>query len=166
LARALGIDYGERRIGLAVSDPTATLAQPLPPLLRRRGKRAPIHALLQLLTAQAIDRVVVGLPLSLDGGDSDWTREVRDFASRLAARSGLEVYLLDERLTSVMAERAVRSLGLRRHEREEKHRVDTAAAILILQSFLDRMKSGHPPERAAGSADPQNRQDVAEEESS
>jgi len=140
VARALGIDFGERRIGLAIGDPTSTIAQPLPPIVRRRNRRAPVQALVDLMDAHEVDRVVVGLPLSLVGDDTPWTAAVRDFADRLADRSGREVYLLDERMTSVLAERAVRSLGLPRHERERKTRIDTAAAILILQAFLDRTR--------------------------
>ena len=138
MARILGIDYGERRIGLAVSDPTGTIAQPLPPILRRRGKRPPVQAILELMTAYDVEQVVVGLPLTLEGGDSEWTSEVRTFAERLGERSGRSVSLLDERMTSVMAERTVRSLGLKRRERERKDRVDTTAAMIILQLFLSR----------------------------
>jgi putative Holliday junction resolvase len=136
--RTLGIDYGERRIGLALSDPTGTIAQPLPPILRRRGKRPPARALIEIMAANDVGRVVVGLPLSLEGEDTEWTREVRAFATQLERRAGREVVLLDERLTSVIAQRAVRAIGLPRRERQRKERVDTAAAMLILQSFLDR----------------------------
>jgi putative Holliday junction resolvase len=150
--RALGIDFGERRIGLALSDPTGTLAQPLPPLLRRRGKRPPIARLTEIIEANEVNRVVVGLPLSLEATDTAWTTEVRSFAARLAARTGLAVYLADERLTSAMAERAIRALGLPKQERERKDRVDTAAAMLILQAFLDRERSGAVLERAGPAA--------------
>jgi len=138
MGRILGIDYGERRIGLAVSDPTGTIAQPLSPIVRRRGKRPPIQAILEIMTEHEVEHVVVGLPLTLEGQDSEWTAEVRAFAERLGQRSGRPVSLLDERMTSVMAERAVRSLGLRRRERERKDRVDTTAALIILQLFLSR----------------------------
>jgi len=84
-----------------------------------------------------VDEIVVGLPLTLAGDDSDWTREVRAFGERLGERASLPVSFVDERLTSVQAERAVRSLGMPKHERERKERVDAAAAMLILQSFLD-----------------------------
>jgi putative pre-16S rRNA nuclease len=141
MARILGIDYGERRIGLAVSDPTATIAQPLPPILRRRGKRPPVQSILDIMTEYDVEQVVVGLPLTLEGGDSEWTTEVRAFADRLEERSGRTVSLLDERMTSVMAERAVRSLGLKRRERERKDRIDTAAALIILQLFLSRSRA-------------------------
>jgi len=138
VSRILGIDYGERRIGLAVSDPTATIAQPLPTLTRRAGKRPPVATILQLIREYDVAEIVVGLPLTLEGEESEWTREVRDFGEKLARRAGLPVHWVDERLTSVRAERAVRSLDLPRRERERKERIDAAAAVLILQTHLDR----------------------------
>lgn len=141
LARVLAIDFGERRIGLAVSDPSAIIAQPLPTLQRRAGKRAPIAKILDLIAEQDVDRIVVGLPLSLAGDDTDWTRTVREFAQSLQSRSGLPVDLLDERLTSVQAERTVRGLGLKKTQREEKQRIDSAAAMILLQMYLDRNRT-------------------------
>ncbi len=142
MPRILGVDYGERRVGLAVSDPSATIAQPLPTLLRRAGKRPPVQAVADLARAWQVEAVVVGLPLTLDGDESEWTRETRAFGDRLAERTGLPVHFVDERMTSLRAERAVRSLGLRRAEREDKRRVDAAAAVLILQAFLDSGQHG------------------------
>jgi putative Holliday junction resolvase len=142
VARILAVDYGERRIGLAVSDPTATIAQPLETLVRRRGKRPPVAAVLELARAQDVEEIVVGLPLTLEGDDSDWTTEVRAFANTLGERSGLSVHMVDERFTSAQAGRVVRSLGLKRSAREEKSRVDSAAAMLILQAHLDARKRG------------------------
>ncbi len=137
MARILGIDYGERRVGLALSDPTGIIAQPLETLTRRKGKRAPVAPIARLVAEHAVAGIVLGLPLTPEGNDSDWTREVRDFGDALAERTGLAVVLQDERMTSVRAERAVRSLGLPRRKREEKGRVDAAAAVLILQAYLD-----------------------------
>jgi len=142
VARTLGVDYGERRIGLAVSDPSGTIAQPLPTLTRRAGKRPPLQALADLARQWQVESVVVGLPLNLEGDESDWTRETRAFGEKLGERTGLPIHFLDERMTSVRAERAVRSLGLRRAAREDKRRVDAAAAVLILQAFLDRPEHG------------------------
>ncbi len=142
MPRVLGVDYGERRVGLAVSDPTGTIAQPLPTLTRRAGKRPPVQAIADLAREWQAEVLVVGLPLTLDGDESDWTRETRAFAERLADRTGLPLHFVDERMTSVRAERAVRSLGLRRAQREDKTRVDAAAAVLILQAFLDRSARG------------------------
>jgi putative Holliday junction resolvase len=140
--RILGIDYGERRLGVALSDPTATIARPLSTLARRPGKRAPIQAILELCVEHGVSAIVVGLPLTLEGGDSDWTREVREFAEKLQARAGIPVALVDERLSSVAANRAVRGIGLRKHAREQRERVDASAAALILQGYLDRQPEG------------------------
>jgi putative Holliday junction resolvase len=142
VGRVLAVDYGERRIGLALSDPTRTIATPLPTLARRRGKRPPVAAILEIAGAHDVDQFVVGLPLSLEGTDTDWTREVRRFAEVLAHRAGRPVDLVDERLTSVAAERAVRSIGLPRRALHRKDRIDAAAALLILQSWLDRAARG------------------------
>jgi len=136
--RILAIDYGERRLGVALSDPTGTIAQPLTTLTRRTGKRPPIQAILDLCAQHQVTALVVGLPLTLAGGDSDWTLEVREFAARLEQRTGRPVALVDERLSSVAAERAVRSIGLRKAARQERERVDASAAALILQRYLDQ----------------------------
>ena len=141
MGRVLGIDYGERRVGLALSDPTATIAQPLVVLTRRAGKRPPVQAVADIAAEHDVEHIVIGLPLTLAGDESEWTAEVRAFGDKLAQRTGRGVTFADERMTSVVAERAVRSLGLRRSEREQKERVDAAAAVLILQAFLNR--SGH-----------------------
>lgn len=137
MPRILGIDYGERRIGIAISDPSATIAQPLTVLTRRAGKRPPVQAIADLIEQHDAQHVVIGLPLTLAGDESDWTREVRAFGNKLALRARTGVSFADERLSSVAAERAVRSLGLKRSEREQKERIDAAAAMLILQSYLD-----------------------------
>ena len=136
--RVLGIDFGERRIGLALSDPTGTLASPLPTLKRRAGKRPPLTTLIELIQENKVEALVLGLPLTLRGEESDWTRLIRDVGDALHARTGLPVYYMDERFTSVRAEKAVRGIGLPKKKREEKGRVDAAAAILILQSWLDK----------------------------
>jgi len=137
LGRILGVDYGERRIGLALSDPTGILAHPLPTLQRRRGKRPPVAALARLAEENEVTAIVLGLPLTPAGDESDWTREVRSFGDALGERTGLSVAFMDERMTSLQAERAVRSMGLPKQRREEKGRVDAAAAVLILQAYLD-----------------------------
>jgi putative holliday junction resolvase len=140
VGRILAIDYGERRIGLAVSDPSATIAQPLPTLLRRAGKRPPVSKIIDIITSNEVGEAVVGLPLALSGEDSDWTRDVRAFAATLEQRAGIPVALMDERMTSVRAEKAVRELGLKKSQREEKGRIDSAAALLLLQMYLDQRK--------------------------
>lgn len=141
VARFLGVDYGVRRVGIALSDPTGMIAQPLPTLTRRRGKRPPVAPVARLAEEHDVVGIVVGLPLTSEGEESDWTREVREFGDRLADRTGLPVAYQDERMTSVRAERAVRSLGLPRKRREEKDRIDAAAAVLILQAYLDTRRA-------------------------
>ena len=142
MMRALGIDFGERRIGLALSDPTGTIASPLPTLKRRAGKRPPLAAIEAMVRENDVEALVLGLPLTLKGDDSDWTRTVREVGEALAKRTGLPVHLVDERFTSVIAERAVRSIGLPRGKREQKERIDAAAAVLILQAWLNGRSRG------------------------
>jgi putative holliday junction resolvase len=136
VSRVLGIDYGERRFGLALTDPTRTIASPYGTLTRRAGKRPPWAELERVVQEKEVGEIVVGLPLDLAGAESPWTAEVREFAAQLATRTGLAVHLVDERLSSVQAERAVRGSGLRRSQREDRARVDEAAAAIILQAFL------------------------------
>ncbi len=135
--RILGIDFGERRIGLALSDPTGTIASPLPTLTRRAGKRPPIKALAEIAAENHVEAIVMGLPLSPAGDETDWCAEIRRVGALLEDRTGRSVRYVDERMTSVQAERAVRSLGLPKKERERKERIDAAAAMLILQRWLD-----------------------------
>ncbi len=136
--RALGIDFGERRIGLALSDETGTIAFPLTTLDRRRGKRAPLRRIEEAAHRHEVEALVVGLPLELTGEESSWSRDVRQVGGKLSARLGIPVHMVDERMTSVRASRAVRGIGLPRGKREERGRVDAAAAAIILQSWLDR----------------------------
>lgn len=136
------MDYGEVRVGLAVSDEVGILASPLPTLRRRRGKRAPLTALQEIGEAHGVEALVVGLPLELSGEETEWTREVREVGEKLAERLGVPVHFVDERFTSVRAEREVRGSGLPRGKREEKGRVDARAAVLILQSWLDQRSRG------------------------
>jgi putative Holliday junction resolvase len=104
--RVLALDYGSARCGCAVSDPTGTIVTPLEHIERPASKRGMI-ALVQLVREREAERVVVGLPLSLDGSDSAQTQETREFAERLARRLGAEVpvELHDERFTTRMAQR-------------------------------------------------------------
>lgn len=133
----MGLDYGERRIGVALSDPTATLATPLDTVHRRRGKRPPLTTLEALAREHGVAGLVVGLPLTLAGEEDAWCAEVRTVGDELARRLDVPVTYVDERMTSVQAEQAVRSSGRRKSQREEKDRVDAAAAAVILQRHLD-----------------------------
>ena len=102
--RVLGLDYGSARCGVAVCDPTETIVTPLEPVLRAATRRG-IGRLSALVAQYAAEQVVVGLPLSMRGGDSAQTAETREFAAQLARRLGVPVALHDERLTTRLAER-------------------------------------------------------------
>jgi putative Holliday junction resolvase len=106
VARVLALDYGSARCGVALSDPTGTLATPLP-VVERPGTRRGFNAVLGLIRRHGVKTVVVGLPLGLSGDDTDQTRETRAFAADLQERVGkrVAVVLHDERFTTRMAER-------------------------------------------------------------
>jgi putative holliday junction resolvase len=126
--RVLALDYGSARCGCAVSDPTETIVTPIEPVLRPASKRGML-ALAQLVQEQEVARVVVGLPLSLSGSDSDQTRETRRFAERLARRLGAQVpvEMYDERFTTRMAQRL--DAGSSASE-------DSRAAAHLLESWI------------------------------
>ena len=136
----VGLDVGERRIGVAISDATRTLARPLTVLQIARLDAAAVgHAAAEIgrLAAEddGVSAIVVGLPRRLDGSPSGLTAGVQSFALQLGARTGLPVILQDERLTSVEAESR-----LAEHDkdwRSRKKRLDAAAAAIILQDHLD-----------------------------
>jgi putative Holliday junction resolvase len=138
--RLLGVDWGERRIGLALSDETRTLAQPLTTLTRRTGKRFPMRGLLTLLEQHAVTGIVVGLPLDQEGAEGEAATAARLLAADIARRSGQPVELWDERLTTARALRAVRAMG--GTTRGRKDDVDALAATLLLQHYLDAKRGG------------------------
>jgi putative pre-16S rRNA nuclease len=133
--RLLGVDWGERRIGLALSDETRTLAQPLTTLTRRTGKRFPMREFLTLLEQHAVTGIVVGLPLDQEGTEAEAATAARALAADIAQHSGQPVELWDERLTTARALRAVRAMG--GSTRGRKDDVDALAAALLLQHYLD-----------------------------
>lgn len=132
--RLLAIDYGERRVGLAVSDPTGTIASPVGHILRRRGKRPPITEIVHRAEELGARGFVVGLPLDESGEDTPRAVEVRQIAAELERRTGLPVQLLDERFTTAAALRAVRELG--GSTKGRKGDVDALAATVLLQHAL------------------------------
>jgi putative Holliday junction resolvase len=132
--RLLAVDYGERRIGLAVSDPTGTIASPAGHILRRRGKRPPIAEIVRRAEKLGARGFVVGLPLDGAGEDTPRATEVRRIAAELERRTGLPVDLLDERFTTAAALRAVREMG--GSTKGRKGDVDALAATVLLQHAL------------------------------
>jgi putative Holliday junction resolvase len=134
--RLLAVDYGERRIGLAISDPIGIIASPAGFIQRRAGKRAPIAELIRRATALEARGFVIGLPLDENGEDSERATEVRGIATELQRRTGLPVELIDERFTTAAALRAIRELG--GSTRHRKGEVDALAATVLLQHALAR----------------------------
>jgi putative holliday junction resolvase len=132
--RLLAIDYGERRIGLAVSDPTGTIASPVGHIVRRAGKRPPIAELARRAAALDVSGLVLGLPLDSDGQETPLAREVRSVGAALAERTKLSVRYVDERFTTAAALRTIRSVGGSTHGR--KGDVDALAAAVLLQHAL------------------------------
>lgn len=124
--RVLALDYGSARCGCAVSDPTETIVTPIEPVQRPRSRRGML-ALARLVAEREVAHVVVGLPLSLRGGDSEQTRETREFAQRLARRLGDEVpvEMYDERFTTRMAQRLDVASGASEDSRAAAHLLES-----------------------------------------
>ncbi|HKW41237.1 MAG TPA: Holliday junction resolvase RuvX [Gemmatimonadales bacterium] len=133
--RLVGVDWGQQRIGVALSDESQLIAQPLVTLTRRAGKRFPMRQLLTLLEQHGVTGVVVGLPLDAAGTEGEAARAARALAGEIARTSGKPVELWDERLTSARALRAVREMGGTTRGRKED--VDSLAATVMLQHYLD-----------------------------
>jgi putative Holliday junction resolvase len=133
-ARLMAIDLGDRRVGLANSDPTGTIASPAGYIERRAGKRPPLTALLAKAAELEAQGFVVGLPLDQQGEDSPRALEARRLAEELAARTGLPARLVDERFTTAAALRAIQEME--GSTRGRKGDVDALAATLLLQHAL------------------------------
>lgn len=134
--RILAVDWGERRIGLALSDETQTLAQPLTTLTRRAGKRFPMALLLEAVKKHNVVGIIVGLPLDESGAEGDAAHAARAVADDIKSRAGdLEVTMWDERMTTARVLAAVREMG--GSTRGRKADLDAMAAALLLQHYLD-----------------------------
>ena len=133
--RLLGVDMGEKRIGLALSDPSQTLAQPLATLTRRAGRRFPMRQLREHLDAHEPVGVVVGLPLTPEGAEDEWTAQARAVGALITEKSGLPVHYWDERMSTARALGAISEMGGTKRGREGD--VDQLAATVVLQHFLD-----------------------------
>ena len=133
--RLLALDWGELRIGVALSDETQLLASPLTTLVRRQGKRFPMPGFLELVEEHHPVGLIVGLPLSLSGSETDHSQLARELAAQVSERTGLPVDLWDERMSTVVALNSIREQdGSTRGRRED---VDSLAASVVLQHYLD-----------------------------
>lgn len=133
--RVLGIDYGRRRIGVAISDEARFLARPLDPFLRTHSLKKDLEFLAHLARELEAGSVVVGLPLNMDGSKGEMALEVEEFVVQLKAVSKIDIIVSDERLTSVEAERVLLEGDVKRKDRKRLR--DGLAATLILQGYLD-----------------------------
>jgi len=132
--RAAAIDLGKARVGVAVADELGLFAHPRP-LIDGRDRKALLAALAALAREEGIQRFLVGLPLEMNGAEGPAARRAASFAQALADATGVEVELVDERLSTVEASRRLREGGV--DARRGKPRVDGAAAAVILQAWLD-----------------------------
>ena len=137
VARMMGLDVGDRRIGVALSDSLGITAQRLA-LLQRRATSSDVEAVSALAKQHAVSVIVVGLPLTLRGEIGPQAKKVEAFAEALRRKTAVPVELVDERLTTVQGERALRETGASRQKR--KAAIDQVAAQLILQQFLDTQR--------------------------
>jgi putative Holliday junction resolvase len=138
IMRIAAIDFGLKRIGIALSDDRKKLALPFATV--DGGKKGVANTVAALAKKQGeIERILVGLPLLMSGQKSEMAKEVEAFAKALELATGIPVELCDERLSSKMADQGMRELSMNRKERAE--RIDMAAAALLLQSYLDKNQS-------------------------
>ena len=130
--RILGLDLGERRIGVALSDPSGWLATPLT-VLSCSSRKAELAAIEELVHQHQVERVIVGYPLSLNGRVGPQAQRVQKYVSQIRKRLPVPVILWDERLSTAQAERLIHEAG----KRVRRERIDAAAAAVILQSYLN-----------------------------
>jgi putative Holliday junction resolvase len=148
MGRIMGIDVGTVRVGIALSDELGLIARPFA-TVRRGGDRVTARGIRDLASENAVDRIVVGLPLGLDGREQRSSADARRLAEVLGEETRIEIVVWDERLTTAQAERALIEGNVRREKRREV--IDQVAAALMLQSFLDlerarRQEGGDAPE--------------------
>ncbi len=131
----MALDYGEQRVGVAVTDSTGQIAQPLETIVGS-DRDAQLRRVVELAAEYEVSRIVVGLPLHMDGREGEQAKAARTFGKHVAERTDVAVDFLDERWTSIEAERALRETGGRKGKAREKS--DPVAAAILLRSYLER----------------------------
>jgi putative Holliday junction resolvase len=132
--RILAIDYGSKRIGLALSDPTGTLARPLP-FLPAKADAQLARELAELAKKEDAHLILLGLPRHMDGSIGEAAAQVQSFAALLGQATSVPVQLIDERLSTVQASRQLQEAG--RNARQQRGKIDSEAACVLLQGYLD-----------------------------
>jgi putative Holliday junction resolvase len=135
LARCLAVDYGRKRIGLAISDPLGMIASPAGFIDRREGKRPPITKIIARAAELGAQGYLIGLPLDGEGNETVWTEEIRALGAEIAKRTGMPVRFLDERFTTAAALRTIKEMG--ESTRGRKGDIDSLAAAILLQQALN-----------------------------
>ena len=139
--RVLGIDYGSERVGLSLSDPLGIIAHPIDAL---KNDSALFVQLQQLSIREQVKLIVVGMPLNLKGQIAQKAEKVQKFIEQLKANLDVEVVAWDERFTTTIAHKTMITMGTKRKDRQKKDgRIDSMAAAIILQGFLDNIKHSH-----------------------
>ena len=130
--RVMGLDHGTRRVGIAMSDALRITAQPFEVVPRSRA----VTRVTEIAAEYEVDKIVIGLPTSLQGGEGPPATAARDFGDEVATATGIDVIYVDERFSTVTAEKVMLQAGAKRQVRRES--LDKVAAAIILQAFLDR----------------------------
>lgn len=141
--RIMGLDYGSKTVGVAVSDPLLITAQGLE-IIRRKDEnklRQTLARIEELIVQYEVSEIVLGLPKNMNNTEGDRVNLTNEFKEKLERRTGLPVHLYDERLTTVIADKTMMEAGVRRENRKDY--VDMIAATIILQDYLDRQKTGN-----------------------
>ena len=140
MSQIAGIDPGQARIGVAISDEDETIAFPRETVPARGGRAVAAGRVREALADDEVSLAVVGLPLRLDGTEGEAARRAREFGDALGSALGVDVVYWDERLTTVAAERSLREMG--RRGTKQRDVVDQSAATILLQGYLDAKKGG------------------------
>jgi len=144
--RSLGLDLGDRRTGVAISDPLGILASPLT-VIEHKNDATDIDMIMEMVHKYQVEIIIVGMPRSMDGTTGIQAEKVRVFTDKLKQRSPVPVEFRDERLTTVTAKRMLEEAGSRRSGKKKKIEYDAAAAAVILQSHLNESRPlEYPPE--------------------
>jgi putative Holliday junction resolvase len=141
MSRILALDWGERRVGVAISDPEGIIATGLETLVVKSPEHA-ANRIAEIAREREADRIVVGLPLLMSGQRGEAADAAERFAALIGRRTGLPVETYDERLTSALSERRLRETGVRGGQ--QRGRVDQGAAVALLESYLMRLKARWP----------------------
>lgn len=138
--RILGLDYGDKTVGVAVTDVLGFTAQPVTTVVRGRSSklRKTYQELEKIIEQYSVEKIVVGMPYNMDGSEGERTEKTRAFISELSRRTGLEIIEVDERLTTVEADEVLQDMGVPASER--KAYIDKIAAAIILKSYLNTLE--------------------------